>query len=283
MMPTDANTALALPAAHLPTPRTDLFVTTAMSPGPDMRERAEQLAGELSASFLSRRAKGFPKLWEKMPLATTALVVQADRLMLVHRDGAELFYHPNMAFPRLGNVLRGQPDTLLAAADLAPGDSVLDCTLGYASEAILCAHVVGDSGEVHGIEAVPELGIVVREGLQKVVTAQTKLNDAMRRVRVVHLGHHLKFLRACPTGRYDVVCFDPFFDEILEGSEPFTPIRTFGARNPLLPEAVHEGMRVARRRVLVKTTRRSPLLEILGITERHESRGGKVVYGVLRK
>lgn len=273
----------ANPGGASSAPRTDLFVTTAMSPSPEMRTRADALAHELNATTLSRRVGGMTKLWAKRPAATIALVVQSDRLVLMHRSGVEMFYHPNMAFLRLGNVLRGSPDTLLSAADLAPGDSVLDCTLGYASEAILCAHVVGETGEVHGIEAVPELGIVVREGLQTVETAQTKLNDAMRRVRVVHLGNHLDYLRACPTYRYDVICFDPFFDETLEGSEQFAPIRSFGDSSPLSPEAVEEARRIARRRILVKATRRSPLLETLGIAERYESRGGKVVYGVLRK
>ncbi|GAB4453198.1 MAG: hypothetical protein OHK0029_05510 [Armatimonadaceae bacterium] len=201
--------------------------------------------------------------------------------MLADRDGHEFFYHPNMAFLRLGNVLRGFRDLLLEAADLNEGDSVLDATLGYASEAVLCAHQVGDSGEVHGIEAVPELGLVVREGLKTVVTERKILNAAMRRVEVVHLGSHLDYLRTCPSRRYDVVCFDPFFEEELRGSEQFAPIRYFGTHDPLTHEALQEAQRVARRRVLVKTTRYSDLLEQYGITERQESRHGKVTYGIL--
>jgi hypothetical protein len=126
-----------------------------------------------------------------------------------------------------------------------------------------------------------ELGLVVREGLQTVTTDQAILNAAMRRVRVVHLGHHLDYLRACPSRRYDVVCFDPFFGEVLEGSEPFAPIREFGDHGPLLPEALSEARRVARRRVLVKAVRWSDTLAALGITDRCDSRTGKVVYGIL--
>lgn len=231
---------------------------------------------------MRRGNDGLPVLFAANPDAGRALVVQTNRLLLATRDGQELFYHPNMAFLRLGNLLRDGRDLLIAAAELQPGESVLDATLGFASEAILCAHVLGESGEVHGIEAVPELGIVVREGLKTVVTEQRLLNEAMRRVRVVHLGDHLDFLRACPAARYDVVCFDPFFGELMPGSTPLGPLRAFGHHAPLLREAITEARRVARRRVLVKTEKWSSLLADLGITERVASRSGKVMYGVAR-
>jgi 16S rRNA (guanine1516-N2)-methyltransferase len=246
-----------------------------------LEAQAQAFAQELNAPYVLRRLDGLPKLFQKRPEATRVVVVQVNRLLLVNRDGGELFYHPNMAFLRVGNLMRGGSDLLITAGELKAGDSVLDATLGYASEAVLCAHVVGDSGEVHGIEAVPELGLAVREGLQTVTTDRPSLNEAMRRVRVVHLGNHLDYLKACPSGRYDVVCFDPFFEEILKNSETFAPIRAFGEHSRLLPEALHEAQRVARRRVIVKAVRWADTLEAYGITERYEARSGKVVYGVL--
>jgi 16S rRNA (guanine1516-N2)-methyltransferase len=261
--------------------RLDLFVTTALNATPLLVAQAHAYAAELNTSYAARRDLGLPKLFAAYPDARRLLVVQAGRLLLVDRNGHEFFYHPNMAFLRLGNLLRGGRDLLIEAAELHEGDSVLDATLGYASEAILCAHIVGKTGEVNGIEAVPELGLVVREGLKTVTTDQPILNDAMRRIQVIHLGHHLDYLRACPSRRYDVICFDPFFDEVLEGSEPFAPIRAFGDHSPLLAEALAQARRVARRRVLVKAVRWSDTLNALGITERCDSRTGKVVYGIL--
>ena len=262
--------------------RSDLAVTTSLRPEPALWTHARALANELNCVVVPRENYGVPKLWQQHPQIERFLIVQTGRLLLLHRSGAELFYHPNMAFLRLGNLLRGFPDFLLEAADLHPGDSVLDATLGYAAEAILCAHAVGDTGEVHGIEAAPELGILVREGLQSVVTHTLLLNVAMRRVQVVHLGHHLDFLRACPDNRYDVVCFDPFFEEVLHLSErSMQPLRDFGNTSPLLPEAIHEALRVARRRVVVKSPRRAEELTALGITEFFGSRSGKTGYGIL--
>jgi hypothetical protein len=261
--------------------RSDLGITTALSPSPELLERARGVADELHAPILSRRGVGFPRLFELHPDLSRLLVVQTNRLMLVQRTGEALFYHPNTAYLRLGNVLRGGRDLLLEAAALGPGDSVLDCTLGYAAEAILCAHVVGESGEVHGVEAVPELGIVVREGLKTVVTDHHAVNEAMRRVSVVHLGHHLEYLRACPARRYDVVCFDPFFEEVLRNSQTFAPLRAFGEHSALLPEAIQEARRVARRRVVVKAVRWAETLPALDVTEVVTSRSSKVAYGVL--
>ena len=261
--------------------RQDLIVTTAQTNVPESEAKAQRYADELHAPYIVRHSLPFFRLFAENPAAQRALIVQSERILLIDREEHTFFYHPNMAFPRLGNLLFGQRDLLIDAAELKPGDSVLDATLGFASEATLCAHVVGDAGEAHGIEAVPELGLVVREGLKTVTTERPTLNDAMRRVQVVHLGHHLEYLRACPDKRYDVIYFDPFFEDEPNGSSQFAPLRYFGTHAPLMPEALQEARRVARRKVLVKTLRWSPLLEQLGVAEIYHSRSGIVVYGSL--
>ena len=270
-----------MPAPTPPPLRSDLFVTTALTQTPALHKRAQQLARELSAPTVMRRKKGLTELFADLPHTERALVVQADgRLNLAARTGANFFYHPNMAYLRLRNFERGDPDSLFGAGQFQAGERVLDATLGFASEAILCAHAVGDAGQVDGIESVPELGIVVREGLQNVQTASETVNQAMRRVHVVHLGHHLPFLVSCTTGAYDVVCFDPFFDDILKNSETFEPLRAFGDHAKLLPEALHEARRIATRRVLVKASRYTNQLEEWGASDIYSARAGKVVYGL---
>jgi len=266
----------------MPCLRTDLFVTTALKDPPALIDRAQGIAAELNAPFVARRDLGLPRLFDRQPDAERVLIVQADRLVLVHRSGEELFYHPNMAYLRIGNLQRGGNDFLIEVAQLQPGDSLLDCTLGFAAEAILCSYAVGETGEVHGVEAIPEIGVLVREGLQSVVTDSQSVNQAMRHVQVVHLGHHLEYLRRCPDRRYDVVCFDPFFNEVLEGSShSISPLRFFGSHEPLLRETIEEARRVARRRVIVKAEKHSDALEKLGITNRMGARSGKVAYGIV--
>ena len=261
--------------------RTDLFVTTSHKPDATLWARAEAFAVELTCSTETRHAEGIGVLFERRPEAQRALVVQKERLLLVDRDGWQFFFHPNLGILRLRNLLRGQHDFLIDAMRLQPGDSVLDCTLGYAGEATLCGHLVGDSGEVHGIEGTTELGIVVREGLQTFETENPIMNAAMRRVKVVHLGHHLEFLKACPTQRYDIVYFDPFFDTAVGVAETLGPLKVFGDHSPLTEQALEQARRIARRAVVVKTARWSPLLEQFGITELHGGRSARVVYGVI--
>ena len=261
--------------------RTELIVTTSHKPDTALKARAEQLAQELDCALAGRHAEGMPVVFGRYPDAQKALIVQRERLLLVNRAGNEVFFHPNLGAMRLRNVLRGQPDYLLEALQLVPGESVLDCTLGYAGEATLCAHVVGDTGEVHGIEGTQELGIVVREGLKVFETDKTALNEAMRRVRVVHLGHHLEFLKACPDQRYDCVYFDPFFDVSVDVEETLTSLKAFGDHSPLTAEALVHAQRIARRRVVVKAARWSEQLADFGITELVGAKASRVVYGII--
>jgi 16S rRNA (guanine1516-N2)-methyltransferase len=261
--------------------KSELIVTTSHKPDAALRARADRFAQELECAVAGRHAEGMSVVFGRYPEAQRALIVQSDRLLLVDRAGNSVFFHPNLGAMRLRNVLRGQPDYLLEAVQLQAGDSLLDCTLGYAGEATLCAHVIGDSGEVHGIEGNPELGVVVREGLQVFKTDKAALNEAMRRVQVVHLGHHLEFLRQCPDKRYDVVYFDPFFDVAVDTEEMLVPLKIFGDHSPLTAEALTHARRVARRRVVVKTARWSEQLADFEITELVGARHGRVVYGVL--
>ncbi|MBC7806574.1 MAG: hypothetical protein H7145_10525, partial [Akkermansiaceae bacterium] len=117
--------------------RADLFVTTAAQETPALRAQAVLLAEELHCGVVSRRGSGMPKLFESLPDARRAVVVQPNRLLLVDRDGHSFFQHPNMGYLRFGHVSTGGQDALLEATEAASGDAILDCTLGYASEATL--------------------------------------------------------------------------------------------------------------------------------------------------
>jgi 16S rRNA (guanine1516-N2)-methyltransferase len=259
-----------------------VFVTTAQRATPALLARVALLAEELQIATITRRERSLDALFEEHPEAERLLLVQTDRLLLVGRGGWEFFFHPNLGYMRMNNLKRGQVDYLVAAAQLGVGDSILDATLGFGAEATLCATVVGESGEVHAIEAIREVGVVVREGLQHFLTRSDVLNAAMRRVCVVHLGHHLEFLRNCPDRRYDVVYFDPFFDVALDHQENISALRAFGEHAALLPESIEHSRRISRRCVVIKTARHSPLLDQLGVTERLGGRCKRVTYGVLK-
>ncbi len=273
-----------MPNTPAPIPdRPDLFITTASRETPALRETARTLAAELRCAVVPRHGGGIEPMFAAHPETSRAILVQTERLLLVHRSGEQFFAHPGMGYLRFRQVVDGGSDTLLGVSGATTGDTVLDCTLGFASEATLLSHAVGESGRVDGIEAVPELGVVVRAGLQTVQTKLPALNRAMRRVRVVHLGSHVDYLQHLPDNAYDIVYFDPFFETVLTQSESFAPLRVFGSHSRLSAETLADAVRVARRCVVVKTARTDDVLARLGITERVESKSGRVAYGVVRK
>lgn len=257
-------------------------ITTALKPSRHLVEQAAELSRRHAWQIIRRGNKPLPDLFAENKAFDQVLVVQTERLLLVSREGWELFFHPNMAYLRLGNVTRGGRDWLLEAAQLQAGDRVLDATLGFAAEAILCAHVVGPTGRVDGVEASDAVACVVDHGLRRLCTASALLNETMRRVNVVANGHHLEWMRGCADQSYDVVCFDPFFETPVGMEEGLSKLRAFGEHHPLTRESIDEARRIACKRIVVKAPKWSPLFDDLGFVERVGSRSGKVAYGILR-
>ena len=261
-----------------------LAVTTAIKPGIGIEAQARSLAAELGAPFLPRLGRPLPQLFTSSE-AARLLIAGMDHLRL--RDGAtgtEYYFHPNLFLIRGSNVLRGVPDHFLEATGLGPGDSLLDCTLGFASEAALASLVVGETGSVVGLESVPELAAVARAGIRDFPMSSAVLGAALRRVRVVTADYG-DYLRGCEAHSFDVVYFDPFFDKRLTGSEAsVSPLFVFGNPTPLDPEAVHEACRIARRCVVIKHPRYEPLpAEVSArVTETVGSRKSRLVYAVIR-
>lgn len=260
-----------------------LAVTTAVKPGPSIEAQAQSLAAELGAPFVPRLGRPLPQLFGDCR-AARLLIAGADHLRL--RDGAsgtEYYFHPNLFLIRGSNVLRGVPDHFLEATGLGAGDALLDCTLGFASEAALASLIVGEGGRVVGLESVPELAAVARAGVRDFPLSSAPLGAALRRVRVVTADNGA-FLRGCAAHSFDVVYFDPFFDKRLAGSEAsVSPLFVFGNPAPLDPDAVREACRVARRRVVIKHPRREPLPAALSarVTGTVGSRKSRLVYAVI--
>jgi hypothetical protein len=240
-----------------------LAVTTSTNKSPELEERAQSIARELNGLYAPRSGGPLAPLFAET-LAERIIVVEQGKLSLHDQSGAEYRYHPNLALVRGLNYLRGQGDTYLRAAELSEGETVLDCTLGFGTEALLAALVVGANGEVIGLESVPELALLSREGMRQFRLVQKPLAEAMRRVGVVTADYR-DYLPRAASHSADLVYFDPFFGEPVSGSEhTILPLARFGNRSPLDSRSVMEARRVARRRVLIKQPRNMDLSEIAG-------------------
>ncbi|MCP6429085.1 hypothetical protein NL523_27605, partial [Klebsiella pneumoniae] len=92
------------------------------------------IAGKLAVPFVPRNHYSLAALKEKYEL--NALIVVTTTGPIVHTSAGEYFFHLSMAELRIKNLLNGNHDHMVTAMGLRPGMSVLDCTLGLATDAI---------------------------------------------------------------------------------------------------------------------------------------------------
>ena len=260
-----------------------LAVTTSVHPPSALEAQAQGYAAALGSPYVPRSGLAIPSVFAACE-AERLLIAGQDHLRLRDRaTGAEYFFHPNLFQVRAYNLEHGGRDHFLEAVQLTPGDFLLDCTLGFACEAGLAALTAGSSGQVVGLESVPELALVSRVGTQLFTLHSAALTAALRRVQVVTADARA-YLPGCADGSVDVVYFDPFFEHRLSGSEvSVSPLFVFGNPAPLDPATVAEARRVARRRVVIKHPRDEPLPDLVQawVTDVAASRKSRVVYSVL--
>lgn len=257
-----------------------MIVTTSYNPAPSLIRKAEQFAGDLGARAVSRRNLTVPKLQRRYRVRDV-LVVTEQGLRCYRDDQPPLFFHPSMTYLRIMRLLEGQQEEpLLQLADIRPGDTVIDCTAGLCSDAILFSYAVGENGKVMAVEADPLISLIAREGLMSYETDLPAVNEAMRRISVIR-GHHLDILRQQADRSADVIYFDPMFAAPLEESASILPLRSFAYDQPLSQEAIREAKRVARRTIVLKERRGSSLFAELGF-DIDQRVNAKIAYGVIR-
>jgi 16S rRNA (guanine1516-N2)-methyltransferase len=255
-----------------------LIVTTSYDPTPELLQRAREVSAALGAPAVPRGRNSLSQLLAKRG-ERELLLVAREGLQLIRSGEPPLFFHPSMAMIRLKRLRRGDPDPLLAAARLAPGDAVIDCTAGLASDAIVLAYGVGESGAVTALESEPVIAALVADGLARYETGDPSFTAALRRVRLLR-ADHLAYLREQPDRSADVVYFDPMFRRPIESSASISPLRELADGRPLSPEAVAEAKRVARKTVVLKEQKDSAEFARLGFG-RIIPTARKLAYGVI--
>ena len=259
----------------------DSFViTTGIRSGQQLEVEALALSQELNVPYLQRDKHSLQAIREQSG-ANVLLLVRKERLSLVV-DGKELFFHPGLAKLRIKEIQAGKTDQMISAMDLKEGDTLLDCTLGLASDALVASYVAGARGRVVGLEDSRPVAEIVGRGLKSYSGEKPAVIEAMRRIQVYH-ENHLNYLKQLPDNSFDVVYFDPMFREPKEKSSSLSPLRPLANQNPLSPEAVLESIRVARKRVVMKESSNSQEFSRLDF---HTIQGGRyspVAYGIIQK
>ena len=242
--------------------RVKLVVTTPHLDSAEASELARALACRIGSPFTPRRGRSSPRFLREEE-ANLMVVVKAGEIAF--EDGkARHGFHPNMAKHRIVALSSGGRDRLVDAAGVRPGDRVLDCTCGLAADAMVLSHAVGKGGQVCALEASPLLAAMVSCGLAHYHHRNGDLVSAMRRVRVIPESY-TTFLKGEADNSWDVVYFDPMFEETIEGTKGLDGVRVLAESGVPDASILAEARRVARRCVAVKDRRPGEYLNAMGI------------------
>ncbi|HDR7717961.1 class I SAM-dependent methyltransferase [Bacillus albus] len=236
-----------------------MIVTTAGRTNKEMTDYAKQVAAKLNGSFVKRNDIPVHKLHEQYE--QDVLVVGKNRLAIYPRGTEEsFFFHPNSAMFRVKRLMRGEHDPFVQAAQLESGMTVLDCTLGMASDSIVASYIVGKSGKVTGLEGNEYMAYIMENGLKTWSSSVSEIDEAMQRIDVKQTEHYA-FLTQCEDNSYDVVYLDPMFEETVIESDGIKGLKHFALYHDITDETIAEAKRVARKRVVLKDHFRSSRFE----------------------
>lgn len=254
------------------------FIMTSSQRGTEVPEAGRTMAQSLGIEVVKRERRSISSL--EQHYCADGVIVWQETGPIVHIAGQKFFFHPSMAKARISMLKKGLiQDPLLAAMDIEPGDSVLDCTLGLGADAIVASFAVGEKGKVTGIEKSPLVAAIVAYGLAHYSTEIKNLSAAMKRIQVIN-AEHLNYLSGLPDQAYDIVYFDPMFRNPVNTSTGIKPMRLLADPDPLTCQAISEGLRVARKRVVVKERQGSPEFNRLGCERVEGGASSPIAYGI---
>jgi 16S rRNA (guanine1516-N2)-methyltransferase len=258
-----------------------MLVTTKYEPAPEMQLYAQYIANQFGWRYVERKNDTLAQLRKRYEMTESMMVLTNEgwRWYLAD-DSPAVFFHPSMSHVRVKRCIRGEQDPMIKIAEISEGDSVLDCTAGMCSDAIVFSHAVGDTGKVDAIESTTALFFLVREGLKHYQTDIEPLRLAMNRIRIIN-DDHFTFLQTLPDKCYDVVYFDPMFRTPPSEVSAISSLRNSLNQQSLDMLTIEQALRVARKVVLMKETTGSPEFDRLGFTVSRRN-SGNITFGVIR-
>lgn len=256
-----------------------VIVTTGQKVTELLIEKAKMIAEKLNVQFVFRNNDSVELI--KRNSKADIIIAVTKRRIVAYTDEGELFFHLNMAQLRIQNIDRGQDDHMVMAMHLKKGMSVLDCTLGMGTDAIVASYIVGEEGKVVGIEHSKVAAFIMQNGFAEFQVENVKVKDALNRIDVVQADYN-EYLLSLPDKSFDVVYFDPMFRHPLKESVALKPLRAVADHRPIDLQALKEAKRVARKYVVVKENHRSKEFERLFIETLIGGKYSNINYGVIQ-
>ncbi|WP_408006202.1 class I SAM-dependent methyltransferase [Pseudalkalibacillus sp. A8] len=227
-----------------------MIITTGGKARSALIQRAKELGELLGIKYVERRDRSIENLMAEE--SKGVIVVQKERILYYDPEiEGPVFFHPNSAIFRIKRLKRGEEDPFIRNAGLEKGMTLLDCTLGWASDSIVAQYVVGNQGRVVGIEGSPTIALLTKLGLEVYQDKDPEIEAAMRNVEV-HEGDHFEFLKGLEDNSFDVVYFDPMFEEKILNSDGIKPLKHYALYRSITDSLIEEAKRVAERRVVLK-------------------------------
>jgi 16S rRNA G966 N2-methylase RsmD len=254
------------------------IVTTVYNPGPKLVNAAQQWAEKLKTIWVPRERRSLQSIMEAFH--TEIILVSSQEGPVVYTPGGRYFFHLSMAELRIKNWVNGKHDHMATAMGLVPGMSVLDCTLGLASDAIVASYISGVSGSVVGIEKSPVLALIAALGLQNFTSDTPEVTAALRRIHVFEADYS-DYLATIPSKSFDIVFFDPMFKRPVQSSSNLKPLRYLAEPRPLDRSSIQTARRIAKKRVVIKEANGSDIFRQLGISTLAGGKYSSVQYGIL--
>lgn len=241
--------------------------------------KAKGIAMRYGLDFIMRNKRSVTELHKRYD--DDILVVGNDGLSISPLSGYDAVkYHPNFSMVRAKRLLKNESDALIEAAELHQGMSFLDCTMGLGADSLIASMAVGKEGKVTALEYSFILYLITKEGLSSYSANSDPIDQAMRRIEIHHVSHE-DYLKALPDNSFDVVYFDPMFDEELSNSQSLRTITSVTNTKSLTVSAIEEAKRVAAKKVVLKDHFRSTRFEAFDFKQQIR-KTSRVHYGVIR-
>jgi len=260
--------------------REKLAVTTSLRPTREQVITATELARKFNVPFKDRDGLSLKTLASNLNIPGL-LVVSSLKISYVSGQ-QEFFFHPGLARLRIKGLKYGKTDQMIRAMSLKEGETLLDCTMGLGSDAVVASYVSGGTGKVVGLESSTVIAVLVEHGLQTYCDPENDIAMSMRRVKVFNIDH-INYLSGLDAGSYDIVYFDPMFRYPRHKSPSINAMRNLANPEPVKRETIEKALRVARKRVVMKERRNSPEFKRLGFNEFVGGKYGPVAYGVIER
>ncbi len=249
-----------------------IIVTTSHKPDLQQVIKAKALASELGGRYILRRHLIFYP-------GESVIIIEKNGISAV-KDDQKLFFHPSLAILRKSNIESDEEDYLISSLKLNGDESVLDCTMGLGSEALLISHFL-PHGKVTCLESSKIIKIIVEDGMKNALERNIPawILDAITKIEIIEADYK-DFVRKTERA-FDCVYVDPMFEHPDYASTAINKLRPFADHSGIDPEDVEAIKRIAKKRIVVKARWNDTIFERYRFDSVVGSMKSNVGYGVI--